>query len=127
MTARSQAETGVDRLHEGEPAMKGARPPHTPEEVAAKLRRVGELVGQGLLVAEAVRAVGVSDSTYYRWRAARRAQAGMQTGDQGAPSADPDRERRLRRLEVENTRLRRAVADLAIEKQALKETASDMG
>lgn len=92
--------------------------PHTPEEIAAKLRRVGALVGQGMLVIEAVRAVGISDSTYYRWRAERRART-----EQGGP--DPDQAQRLRRLEVENTRLRRAVAELVIEKQALKEVVAE--
>ena len=92
-------------------------PPHTPEAIAAKLRQVGALVGQGLLVTEAVRRVGVSDSTYYRWRAARQAHV-----EQGGP--DPDQEQRLRRLEVESTRLRRAVTELTIEKQGLKEVFS---
>ena len=90
---------------------------HTPEEIAAKLRQVGVLVGQGMLVTDAVRRVRVSDSTYYRWCADGRVRA-----EPGRP--DPDQMQRLRRLEVENTRLRRAVADLVIEKQALKEATS---
>lgn len=124
MTSRDQNEIDAGRLdREGLDSEREPPPPYTPEEIAAKLRRVGDLVGQGVLVTEAVRAVGVSDSTYYRWRAARRRCAQMVDKGGANPDAgpDPDREQRLRRLEVENTRLRRAVAELAIEKQALKE------
>ena len=95
--------------------------PHASEKVAAKLRRVGALVGQGMLVTEAVRHIGVSNSTYYRWRAARRV-----LPPAGSCAPDSNRERRLRQLEVENTRLRRAVAELTIEKQALKEAVSGL-
>lgn len=112
---------GIERTRQQRPS------PHTLWEITAKLRRVGELVGEGMLVTEAVRHVGVSDSTYYRWRAARRARAEAHAPDQGGPtSPDPDREQRLHRLEVENTRLRRALADVMIEKQALMEAATGL-
>jgi transposase-like protein len=41
---------------------------HTPEEIVSKLRQVEVLTGQGKAVAEAVRAIGVTEATYYRWR-----------------------------------------------------------
>ena len=46
-----------------------ARKHHKPEEIVAKLRQVEVLVGQDRLVADAVRAIGVTEATYYRWRA----------------------------------------------------------
>ena len=45
-----------------------ARKRHKPEEIVAKLRQVDVLTGQGTLVAEAVRSIGVTEVTYYRWR-----------------------------------------------------------
>lgn len=115
MTLCSQVETRTGRQDRERSGME--RKQHEPAEVAAKLRQVGALVGQGMLVTEAIRKIGVAGSTYYRWRADHQTQP-----EQGAP--DPDQAQRLRRLEVENTRLRRAVADLTIEKQALREGAS---
>ena len=84
---------------------------HTGEEIVAKLRQVDVLTGQGRPVAEAVRAIGVTEVTYYRWRS----EYGGLKGDQV---------RRLKELEAENARLRRAVADLTLDKQILKEAAS---
>ena len=81
-----------------------------PEEIIAKLREADVLLGQGKRVAEVVRALGVSEVTYYRWR--------QEYGDMSASQA-----RRLKELERENARLRRAVADLALDKQILKEAA----
>ncbi len=46
-----------------------ARKHHKPEEIVTKLRQVEALVGQGKPVAEAIRAIGVTEPTYYRWRA----------------------------------------------------------
>ena len=74
---------------------------HTPEEVVAKLRQVEVLAGQGKSVAEAVRAIGVSEPTYYRWRAEF---GGLKL----------DQVKRLKELERENARLRRAVSDLTL-------------
>jgi putative transposase len=84
---------------------------HTPEEIVAKLRQVEVLTGQGRPVAEAVRAIGVTEVTYYRWRS----EYGGLKGDQV---------KRLKELEAENVRLRRAVSDLTLEKLILKEAAS---
>ncbi|WP_170979491.1 transposase, partial [Roseomonas sp. HF4] len=46
----------------------GRKKAHTPEEIVAKLRQAEVLVGQGKTVADAVRAIGVTEPTYYRWR-----------------------------------------------------------
>jgi putative transposase len=83
---------------------------HKPEEIVAKLRQVDVLVSQGKAVAEAVRAIAVTEVTYYRWRQ----EYGGLKGDQV---------KRLKDLEAENTRLRRAVSDLTLEKLILKEAA----
>ena len=83
---------------------------HTAEEIVAKLRQVDVLIGQRRPVAEAVRAIGVSEVTYYRWRS----EYGGLKGDQV---------RRLKTLEAENGRLRRAVSDLTLDKMILAEAA----
>ena len=81
-----------------------------PEEIIAKLREADVLLGQGKKVAEVVKALGVSEVTYYRWR--------QEYGGMSVRQA-----RRLKELERENARLRRAVADLTLAKQILKEAA----
>ena len=83
---------------------------HKPEEIVAKLRQVDVLVSQGQGVADAVRSIGVTEVTYYRWR---QEYGGLKT----------EQIRRLKELETENARLRRAVADL-LDKLILKEAAS---
>ena len=84
---------------------------HTPEEIVAKLRQVEVITGQGTPVADAIRSIGVTEPTYYRWR-------------QEFGGLKLDQVKRLKALEVENTRLRKAVADLTLEKLILKEAAS---
>ena len=84
---------------------------HKAEVIVAKLRQVDVLTAQGRPVAEAVRSIGVTEVTYYRWRS----EYGGLKGDQV---------KRLKELEAENNRLRRAVSDLTIEKLILKEAAS---
>ena len=81
-----------------------------PEEIVPKLRQVELLQGQGQSIADAVRQIGVTQQTYYRWR--------KQYGGMGR-----DQLRRLKELEKENLRLRRAVLDLALDKQILQEAA----
>ena len=83
---------------------------HGAEEIVAKLRQVELLMTQGRSAADAVRAIGVTEATYYRWRK----EFGGLKGDQV---------RRLKELEAENARLRRAVSDLTVEKLILKEAA----
>lgn len=77
----------------------------------AKLRQVEVLVGQGKSVAEAVRAIGVTEPTYYRWRTEF---GGLKL----------DQVKRLKELERENARLRKAVSDLTLDKVILKEAMS---
>ena len=83
----------------------------SPEEIVAKLRQVDVLVSQGRSVAEAVRTIGVTPFTYYRWR---KEFGGLKL----------DQVKRLKDLEKENERLRKAVSDLTLEKLILKEAAS---
>ena len=82
----------------------------TSEEIVARLRQVDVLNSQGKTVAEAVRAIGVTEVTYYRWRK----EYGGLKGDQV---------KRLKELEAENARLRRAVSDLTLDKMILAEAA----
>lgn len=89
--------------------MAGKR--HKPEEIVAKLRQVDVLTSQGRSVAEAVRSIGVTEVTYYRWR-------------QEYGGLKSDQVKRLKELETENARLRKAVSDLTLEKLILKEAAS---
>ena len=81
-----------------------------PEEVVTKLRQVEVLQGQGMAVADAVRQIGVTQQTYYRWR---KLYGGM----------DRTQLKRLKELEKENQRLRLAVSDLTLDKQILAEAA----
>jgi putative transposase len=83
---------------------------HTAEEIVAKLRQVDVMMAQGRPVADAVRSIGVTEVTYYRWRN----EYGGLRGDQV---------KRLKELETENGRLRRAVSDLTLDKLILAEAA----
>ena len=83
---------------------------HTPEEIVAKLRQVDVLVSQGVPVADAVRQIGVTEVTYYRWR-------------QEYGGLKLDQVKRLKELELENTMLRKAISDLTLDKLILKEAA----
>ena len=81
-----------------------------PEEIVLKLRQVEVLQGQGKSIADAVRQIGVTRQTYYRWR---KEYGGMSR----------DQLKRLKELETENARLRRAVSDLTLDKMILTEAA----
>ena len=81
-----------------------------PEDIVLKLRQVEVLQGQGKSVQEAVRQIGVTVQTYYRWR---KEYGGMSRNQL----------KRLKELEGENTRLRRAVSDLTLDKMILAEAA----
>ena len=82
----------------------------SPEQILNKLRQVEVAVAGGKRVGQAVRGIGVTDHTYYRWR---REYGGLNL----------DQARRLKKLEQENARLKRTIADLALDKQILKEAA----
>lgn len=83
---------------------------YKPEEIVAKLRQVDVHLSQGISVADAIRQIGVSDVTYYRWRQEFGGLTTIQI-------------KRLKELEAENTRLRRAVSDLTLDKVILQEAA----
>ena len=83
---------------------------HKAEEIVAKLRQVDVLVSQGHAVADAVRSIGVTEVTYYRWR-------------QEFGGLKSDQVKRLKDLEAEKARLRRAVWDLTLDKMILAEAA----
>ena len=86
---------------------------HKPEEIVAKLREVDVLVSQGQNIADAIRQIGVSEVTYYRWR---REFGGLNTVQV----------KRLTDLERENTRLRKAVSDLTLDKLILQEVRAQL-
>jgi transposase-like protein len=83
---------------------------HKPEQIVAKLRQVDVFTSQGQSVADAIRSIGVTEVTYYRWR-------------QEFGGLKSDQVRRLKDLETENARLRRAVSDLTLDKLILQEAA----
>ena len=87
-----------------------AQKKHKPEEIVSKLRQVDVLLSQGRPVAEAIRTIGVTALTYYRWRK----EFGGLKSNQVKRSKD---------LEKENERLRKAVSDLTLEKLILAEAA----
>ena len=81
-----------------------------PEEIVSKLRQVEVLQGQGMTVAEALRQIGVTQQTFYRWR---KLYGELQRSQL----------MRLKELEKENQRLRRAVSDLTLDKLILTDAA----
>jgi transposase-like protein len=81
-----------------------------PEEIVSMLRQVEVLQGQGMKIADAVRQIGITQQTYYRWR---KEYGGM----------NRDQLKRLKKLEKENARPRRAVSDLTLDKLILTEAA----
>lgn len=87
-----------------------ARRRHTPEQIITKLREAEVALAQGQTVAQVCKALEVTEQTYYRWRTEY---GGMQVAQA----------RRLKQLEGENARLRRAFADLTVDNQILKEVA----
>ena len=87
-----------------------ARKRYSPEEIITKLREADVALAEGASVNDVVRRLGVQKVTYYRWR---KEYGGMRV----------DQARRLKDLEQENVRLKRAVADLTLDKLILKEAA----
>ncbi len=88
--------------------MSGKR--EKPEDIVIKLRQVEVLQGQGMSMADAARQVGTTQQSIYRWR---RQYGGMSR----------DQLKRLKELEKENQRLRKAVSDLTLDKMILTEAA----
>jgi transposase-like protein len=84
------------------------RKTYKPEEIVSKLRQADVLMSQGQSVADAIRQIGVTNVTYYRWR-------------QEYGGLKLDQVKRLKELETENGRLRKAVSDLTLDKLILQE------
>ncbi len=83
----------------------------TPEQIITKLREAEVELARGQTTPEVCRKVGISEQTYYRWR--------KEYGGLGV-----DQARRLKELERENVRLKRVVADQAVDIAILKEASS---
>jgi putative transposase len=83
---------------------------YTPEQIINKLREAEVLLSQGNTIGVVSKKIGVSDYTYYRWR---KEYGGMRV----------DQAKRLKDLEVENSRLKKLVADLSLDNSILKEAA----
>ncbi len=81
---------------------------HSPEQIVQKLREVEVALATGSTAPQAVRQIGISEQTYYRWRKLY-------------GKMEKDQLRRLKTLEVENRRLKKIVADQALDLQIVKE------
>lgn len=88
--------------------MKSKR--YTTEQIITNLRKIDVLINQGKTVGEAVREIGITETTYYKWRKEYR---GMSVTEA----------KRLKALEKENVRLKRLVADLSLDNAILKDVA----
>ena len=78
------------------------------EEIIAKLREMEVRLSQGETTGQAVRAIGITEQSYYRWR---KEYGGLQVGQA----------KRMKEMEAENRRLRKAVSDLTLDNQILRE------
>ena len=87
-----------------------ARKRYSAEQIIKKLREAEVLQAQGQTIAQVVRQLGVTDQTYYRWR---KEYGGLKV----------DQAKRLKELEKENTRLKKLVAEQALDMAILKEAA----
>ena len=83
---------------------------HNPEEIIGKLREAEIVLAQGGTTGDACRRIAIAEQTYYRWR---KEYGGLKT----------DQARRMKDLEKENGRLRRAISDLTLDKLILQEAA----
>ena len=84
---------------------------HTAEEIIGKLRTAEIELAKGLGTVDVVRQLGITEQTYYRWR---KEYGGLRL----------DQAKRLKELEEENTRLKKLVADPALDNAILKEVSS---
>jgi transposase-like protein len=87
---------------------------HSPEQIVRKLREADRLKSEGQSVGQVCQRLGVSEQTYHRWK--------NEYGEGGM-----DQVRRLKELEKENARLKKAVADLTLDKQIQKEVINELG
>ena len=83
------------------------RKKHTPEHIITKLRQAEVAMSTGSTVVEAVRQLGVTEQTFYRWR-----------NEYGGLSVD--QAKRFKQIEAEKVRLKRAIADLTLDNQILR-------
>lgn len=81
---------------------------HTPAEIVRKLRTAEAALGEGKTLAQVLKILGVTEQTYYRWK---REFGSMSTSDA----------KRLKELEAENAKLKKIVADQALDNAALKD------
>ena len=82
-----------------------------PEEIVVKLRQVEVLTGQGIARLDAIRQIGVTEQTYYRWK--------KKYGDMELADA-----KRLKELEKENSEFKKMLAESMLENRVLKEVNS---
>ena len=87
---------------------------HTPEQIIVKLREADAMLAAGKTIGQVVQALGVSEQTFHRWR---NQYGGMKV----------DEARRLKELEIENGRLKKLVAEQAIDISMLKEANDYLG
>jgi len=85
--------------------------PYRPEEIVGKLREAEVELSKGQTIAQVSKKLGITDQTYYRWR---KEYGGVRT----------DQAKRLKDLEKENSRLKKLVADQALDMAILREAAS---
>jgi transposase len=83
---------------------------HSAEQIVVKLRQADVDLGKGMKVPEVCKALGISEQTYYRWRTKYGGMA-------------PEMAKELKALQKENARLKKVVADQALDIQILKEAA----
>ncbi len=83
---------------------------HTAEQIINKLRQAEVELSRGVKIAQVCRKLAITEQTYYRWR---KEYGGVRT----------DQARRLKELEKENSRLKKLVAELSLDKQILEEAA----
>jgi putative transposase len=86
---------------------------YKPEQIVAKLQQADVLISQGQNIVDAIRQIGVSEVTYYRWR---RDFGGLK----------PKQVKRLQNLELENIRLRKAISELTLDKLILQEVRAQL-
>jgi putative transposase len=98
---------------------------HTEPEIAEKLHIAGEMAAQGKLHSAIAKSLGISVMTYHRWRKAHGTlvRATTQLGDEERTDIPVERQQmsQIRELQLENSRLRRLVTDLLLEKVKLEE------
>jgi len=102
---------------------KVTRHRHTESEIAVKLATADGMAAQGVLHRDIAKSLGISVMTYHRWRRARGASARSTSHLERAEfPIDRDEIGQIRELKIENSRLRRLVTDLLLEKVGLEES-----